>query len=49
VGGAAKNRGLVKALEEINHFEILVPPDPQITGALGAALIGIDALRATES
>jgi predicted CoA-substrate-specific enzyme activase len=47
VGGAAKNIGLVKALEEINHFEIIVPPDPQITGALGAALIGTDTLRIT--
>ena len=47
VGGAAKNIGLVKALEEINHFEIIVPPDPHITGALGAALIGTDALKAT--
>jgi activator of 2-hydroxyglutaryl-CoA dehydratase len=28
VGGAAKNIGLVKALEEINHFEIIVHPDP---------------------
>ncbi len=44
VGGAAKNIGLVKALEEINHFEIIVPPDPLLTGALGAALIGAEAL-----
>jgi len=47
VGGAAKNIGLVTALEQINHFEVIVPPDPHLTGALGAALIGADALRAT--
>ena len=47
VGGAAKNIGLVKALEDLNHFEIIVPPNPHLTGALGAALIGTDALRAT--
>jgi predicted CoA-substrate-specific enzyme activase len=39
-GGGAKNTGLVKALEEKFGFPILVPPEPLITGALGAALIG---------
>jgi hypothetical protein len=32
--------GLVKALEEKFGFPILVPPEPLITGALGAALVG---------
>jgi predicted CoA-substrate-specific enzyme activase len=39
-GGGAKNIGLVKALEVKFGFPILVPPEPLITGALGAALVG---------
>jgi predicted CoA-substrate-specific enzyme activase len=39
VGGGARNVGLVKALESINGFPIVVPPDPHMTAALGAALI----------
>ena len=49
VGGAAKNDGLVKALKEINHFDIVVPPDPHLTGALGAALIASHGLAPTPS
>ena len=41
-GGAAYNTALVKALEEKLSTTILVPENPQITGALGAALIAID-------
>ena len=39
-GGGGKNRGLLKALSEQLGHEILVPEEPLITGALGAALIG---------
>jgi predicted CoA-substrate-specific enzyme activase len=39
-GGGGKNKGLVKALSEQLGCEILVPPEPLITGALGAALLG---------
>jgi len=39
-GDGGKNRGLVKALSEQLNCEILVPPEPLITGALGAALLG---------
>jgi (R)-2-hydroxyacyl-CoA dehydratese activating ATPase len=39
VGGGARNVGLVKALEELNHFKIIVPPEPHMTAALGAAII----------
>jgi predicted CoA-substrate-specific enzyme activase len=39
-GGGAKNIGLIKALEGKFGFPILVPPEPLITGALGAALVG---------
>lgn len=38
-GGVAKNSGVKAALEEIAHVSIIVPKEPQITGALGAALI----------
>ena len=39
-GGGAKNIGLVKALEAKFGCPVLVPEEPLITGALGAALIG---------
>jgi len=39
-GGGAKNIGLVRALEGRFGFSLLVPPEPLITGALGAALVG---------
>jgi predicted CoA-substrate-specific enzyme activase len=41
-GGGAKNIGLVKAIEEKVGFPVLVPPEPLLTGALGAALLGRD-------
>jgi predicted CoA-substrate-specific enzyme activase len=39
VGGGARDAGLVKALMEIRGYEILVPPEPHLTAALGAALL----------
>jgi len=45
VGGGARNEGLVKALEAINGFPIIVPPDPHMTAALGAALIALERLN----
>ena len=39
-GGGAKNIGLVKALEARFGCPVLVPEEPLLTGALGAALIG---------
>ena len=38
-GGVAKNIGVRKALEEAGKLKCIVPEEPQITGALGAALI----------
>lgn len=38
-GGVAKNPGVVSALSEKLGVEIFVPPEPQIVGALGAALL----------
>jgi predicted CoA-substrate-specific enzyme activase len=43
-GGVAKNPGVKKALEIEMGFTLLIPPNPQITGALGAALIAYDNL-----
>ncbi len=39
-GGGGKNKGLVKALSEQLDHDIVVPDEPLITGALGAALLG---------
>jgi len=39
-GGVAKNIGVVKALEENLGCEVLVPENPLLTGAIGAALLG---------
>jgi activator of 2-hydroxyglutaryl-CoA dehydratase len=41
-GGGAKNIGLIKAIAGKVGFDVLTPPEPFITGALGAALIGKD-------
>jgi len=39
-GGGGKNKGLLKALSEQLGCQILVPEEPLVTGALGAALLG---------
>ena len=44
-GGGAKNIGLVKALEARLGYSVLVPPEPLLTGAIGAALLGKDIAR----
>jgi predicted CoA-substrate-specific enzyme activase len=41
-GGVAKSRGMVRALEKSLGAELLLPEEPQIMGALGAALIARD-------
>ncbi len=38
-GGGARDIGLVQSLAEIRGHPILVPPNPQMTAALGAAII----------
>jgi len=40
VGGGARDEGLVHALRDLRDHEILVPAEPHLTAALGAALIG---------
>ena len=41
-GGGAKDAGLVKAIEKELEVTLLVPQNPQITAALGAALLAIE-------
>jgi len=38
-GGVAKNAAIIRELENKIGFAVFVPPEPRITGALGAALI----------
>jgi len=44
-GGGAKNKGLLRALSEQLGHEILIPEEPLITGALGAALLGKEIVK----
>ena len=39
-GGVAKNVGVVKAMKENLGCEVLVPKDPLLSGAIGAAILG---------
>jgi predicted CoA-substrate-specific enzyme activase len=41
-GGVAKNIGVVKAFEELLQTKLLIPEEPQIMGALGAAFIALE-------
>jgi predicted CoA-substrate-specific enzyme activase len=45
-GGGAKNKGLVKAIEEELEATVFVADEPQITAAFGAALIAFERLQA---
>ncbi len=46
-GGVAKNQAVVKALEERLSTRFLVPEEPQLTGAMGAAIIAWERAEAT--
>ena len=49
-GGVAKNEGVCEALQqEINSTKIKIPANPQITGALGAAILAMDGLKSSGS
>jgi predicted CoA-substrate-specific enzyme activase len=41
-GGVASNSGMVKAFEEALHTEIIVPPNHQTMGAIGAAFLAME-------
>ena len=45
VGGVAKNVGVVRALEGMLGTPLQVPPEPQIVGALGAALFALQQVQ----
>lgn len=42
IGGIAHNEGVVDALKKKMGTEFLIPDDPELAGALGAALIGVE-------
>ncbi len=44
-GGVAMNSGVVRALESRLGSQVAVPEDPQLTGALGAAMIALERLE----
>ncbi len=46
-GGVAKNPAARKALEDRFHLKFLLPEEPQVTGALGAALIALERNRSS--
>ncbi|HNW47795.1 MAG TPA: acyl-CoA dehydratase activase [Thermotogota bacterium] len=41
-GGVAKNVGVVNSLSERLQTDLVLPPEPQIVGAIGAALIALE-------
>jgi predicted CoA-substrate-specific enzyme activase len=44
VGGSARDGGLVYSLKEIRGHDILIPPNPHMTAALGAAIFAKESL-----
>jgi benzoyl-CoA reductase subunit D len=44
IGGIAKNIGFVESLKRGLNSDVIVPPDPEFVGALGAAIIAADSL-----
>jgi predicted CoA-substrate-specific enzyme activase len=44
VGGGARDVGLIHAFKEIRGHDILIPPHPHLTAALGAAIVAMETL-----
>ncbi|MFR0986202.1 MAG: BadF/BadG/BcrA/BcrD ATPase family protein [Frisingicoccus sp.] len=44
-GGVAKNPGVVRAVEEKIQAKLYICPEPEIVGAVGAALYALDTLK----
>jgi predicted CoA-substrate-specific enzyme activase len=44
-GGVAKNKGVVQMIQDELKQELTIPEEPQITGALGAALTALDNVK----
>jgi predicted CoA-substrate-specific enzyme activase len=47
IGGVARQRGMVRALEERLQISVRVPKEPDYVCALGAAILGLQRLQAT--
>ncbi len=47
-GGVAKNVAAVHHLEQVLGMKLRIPPDPQIAGALGAALFALDEITSPD-
>jgi len=47
VGGGALDKGLIRALEEITGYDVIVPDEPQLTAALGAAILAEEIVKAS--
>jgi (R)-2-hydroxyacyl-CoA dehydratese activating ATPase len=45
VGGVARNKGLVDIMEKELGFKVLVPPEPELVAALGAAILAKENLE----
>jgi sugar (pentulose or hexulose) kinase len=45
-GGVAKNRAAVHYIEKVLGLPVILPGNPQVAGALGAALLALDDYRA---
>lgn len=48
-GGVAKNIGVIKALEENLGCPVLVPSEPLLSGAIGAALLACEAVKKAQA
>jgi sugar (pentulose or hexulose) kinase len=44
-GGPARNVGIKSALEQVLGVRLYVPKNPQVSAAIGAALVARDAVR----
>ena len=44
-GGGARNVGLIEAMKEVSGFDLVVPKDPHMTAALGAAVFAGERLE----
>jgi len=44
-GGVAKNTGVVKALEAVLNIRLNIHAEPQIVGALGAAILALEKMN----
>jgi hypothetical protein len=45
IGGVEKNIAAIRHIEEALTLKLIIPADPQIIGALGAALFALDEYR----